>query len=361
MNKNIARRLKRLRSYLRRSKLDAMFVTNTVNVSYLSGFTGDSSALIITDSKAIFVTDFRFTEQAGEECKGFEVLARTDGMFKAAARRVKKLGVAKLGFEPNAITFQAAGQLRDELDNIEMVKTDGPVEQLRTIKDREEIKAIQAAIGAIEKCIEHIRSFLVPGIRECDITAEMEYFVRRLGFDGMAFPPIVAFGPRSSLPHARATARRLRKGDPVLIDCGVSGAGYVSDLTRVLFHNKIPHRFEHIYRIVLEAQKRAIAKVRPGAQAKDIDAAARRHIANAGFGRKFGHGLGHGIGMQVHEGPSISAAAPVVLKRGMVFTVEPGIYLPGFGGVRIEDDVLVTASGVRVLSSAPKALKDIVI
>jgi len=369
MTRIVARRLKQLRTQLRRQKLDSILISDESNVRYLSGFTGDSSALLLTQSDALFLTDFRYVEQAADECKSYRIVQRRDSMVKAIVRQARKLDVTSLGVEAGVLTLESAERLRDALGSssrrgrrkIEMVSTTGLVERLRAVKDREETRAIVACLGAAEKCIEHVKPFLVPGIREHDIATEMEYFVRGLGFDGMAFPTIVAFGPRGSLPHARVTGQRMKAGDAILIDWGVAGCGYVCDLTRVFFHHKIPSKFERIYRVVLEAQRRAIRKTRPGVTAREIDAAARRHITRAGFGRKFGHSLGHGIGMQVHEAPTVGPKSDAVLKRGMVFTVEPGIYIPGFGGVRIEDDVLVTTKGVKVLSSVPKTLKDIVL
>ena len=369
MKRTVARRLKRLRTQLGRQKLDAVLISSEPNVRYLSGFTGDSSTLLLTGADALFLTDFRYVEQAADECKGYRIVERSSSMIEAVARQAKKLGIAGLGIEAGVLTLESAERLREALGSssrrggrgIRMVTTTGLVERLRAVKDREETLAVQACLGAAEKCIEHIKRFLVPGIREQDIAAEMEYFVRGLGFDGMAFPTIVAFGPRGSLPHARATGRRMKPGDAVLIDWGVAGHGYVCDLTRVFFHNKIPSKLGRIYRVVLEAQRRAIRRIRPGVAARAVDAAARRHITRAGFGRQFGHSLGHGIGMQVHEGPTIGPKSDAVLKRGMIFTVEPGIYVPGLGGVRIEDDVLVATKGVKVLSSAPKTLKDIVL
>jgi len=361
MKKIYARRLARVRLRLRRLKLDGLLVTHEANVRYLSGFTGDSSVLVITPADALFVTDSRYAEQAGAECGGWTVLIRRKGMIELIARRVSRLGVGRLGVEAGVITLGSAERLREALGKAEMVSTSGVVAELRQVKDRTEIEAIEACVGAAEQCIERIRSYLVPGIRERDIAAEMEYFVRGLGFEGMAFPTIVAFGARGSLPHARATTRRLKPGEAILIDWGVAGGGYVCDLTRVFFHHKIPGRLGRIYRTVLEAQRRAIRAVRPGITAGKVDGAARRHIAKAGFGRRFGHALGHGIGIEVHEGPTIGPSTKTVLKRGMVFTVEPGVYVPGVGGVRIEDDVLVTADGARVLTGAPKRLRDLVL
>jgi len=361
MQRTIARRLAKFRARLRRLKPDAALITDTVNVRYLSGFTGDGSALLITQSHALFVTDFRYVEQAEAECPGYHVLRRRDGTAKVVAREARKLGVSNLGIEQNVLTLETADILKEELRNIKTVKAGGIVEDLRAIKDRGEILAIRACADAADKALEHVKTFLVPGIREGDIAAELEYFARRLGFDGLSFPPIVAFGPRGSLCHAPTTNRRLRAGEPVLIDCGVTRSGYCSDLTRVFFHNKIPARFRRIYKVVLEAQARAICRVRPGALAKDIDQAARTYIADAGYVRRFGHSLGHGIGLRVHETPSLAAGSCTVLKKGMVFTVEPGIYIPGFGGVRIEDDVLVTTRGAEILSHTPRALNDVII
>jgi Xaa-Pro aminopeptidase len=359
VTKSTARRLKRLRTRLRREKLDALLVTDETNVRYLSGFTGDSSAVLLTESDALFLTDFRYVEQAENECAGYRIVRRRRGMVEAIARECRKLGVETLGIEAGVLTVASADRLSEALSRVRLARTHDLVEELRAVKDAGEARAIRSCIDGAEQCLERIKGFLVPGIRERDVAAEMEYIGRGLGFDGMAFPPIVAFGPRGSLPHARVTNRRMQAGDAVLIDWGVRGDGYVSDLTRVFFHHKIPRRFERIYRVVLAAQRRAIRKIRPGVVARDVDAAARRHIERSGHGRRFGHSLGHGLGLEVHERPTVGPRSETVLKRGMVFTVEPGIYLPGVGGVRIEDDVQVVNEGVKVLSRAPKRLRDL--
>jgi len=363
MDKSIARRLARLRAKFRRRKIDALLVVMDPNVRYLSGFTGDSTRLLITPADAVLLTDFRYIEQAEGECKGYRVVDTKHTMHKTVAREVKRLGTKRLGFSPAAFSLAESDAFLDVIGKhkIEPVRVSGVVEQLRAVKDAGEVKTIQRCADAAAQALEHIKPFLVPGIREIDIATEMEYFVRGRGFDGMAFPTIVAFGPNGSRCHHVPTKRRLRGGDPILIDWGVRIDGYVSDLTRTFFHNKIPRRFERIYRTVLEAQRRAIRRIRAGAASGDVDAAARNHIAKARFGPRFGHGLGHSIGLQVHETPSFGKGSHDVLKRGMVLTVEPGIYYPGLGGVRIEDDVLVTASGARVLSAVPKRLSDVII
>ncbi len=361
--KNLTRRLSRLRTQLRRKKLDAMLVISQANVRYLSGFTGDGSRLLITQTDALFLTDFRYVEQAEAECPGCKVVDTRREMNKTTGREAWKLGVRRLGFSPEAVSLAGADALLETLRErrVEPVRAPGLATGLRAVKEPGEVAAIRACVEAAEECLEHVRPYLEPRVRELDVVAEMEYFVRCLGFDGMSFRPIVAFGPNSSRCHHAPGRQRLKAGDPVLIDWGVRGDGYVSDLTRTFFHTTIPPRFERIYRVVLEAQRRGIQRIRPGATAAEVDGAARRCIERAGFGRRFGHGLGHGIGLQVHEGPSLAANSNAVLKRGMVLTVEPGIYIPGFGGVRIEDDVLVASRGARVLSSVPKRLSEVVI
>ena len=354
-------RLSKLRAHMRRSKLDSILITDAVNVRYLSGFRGDSSALFITREEQFFITDFRYVEQAEHECPGFQIMMRRKSSIKEITALARKLKPANVAVEDNVLTYSSAIALKEELGKISMVQAGAVVDELRQIKTLEEIEQIRKCAAAAEAALEHVKPFLVPGIRERDIEAELEYHVKTLGFEKMSFPTIVAFGPRGSLPHAYPTNRRLAEGEPILIDWGVSGDGYVCDLTRVLFHNKIRARLKRIYGVVLGAQQRAIRAIRPGVPAKKVDAAARNHIAKHGFGRRFGHSVGHGIGLKVHELPYISGNSETILRKGMVFTVEPGIYLPGVGGVRIEDDVLVTASGCEVLTCAPKKFSDIII
>ncbi len=363
MDKHIARRLRRLRSSFRRNKIDGMLVIADANVRYLSGFTGDSTRLLITRRDAVLLTDFRYVEQAEGECRGYRVVHRRHPLQKAIARWARKLGATRLGFEPAAISLADADGLIDSLrkGKTEPVRVSGAIEELRAVKDAAELRAIRCAAEGAGRVLEQVKPYLVPGIRELDIAAEIAYRAHGLGYDGMGFPPIVAFGSNGSRCHHTPTKRRLRAGDPILIDWGVRCDGYVSDLTRTFFHTKIPRKFERMCRAVLEAQRRAIRRIRPGAVSRDVDAAARGVITKAGFGRRFGHGLGHSIGLAVHETPVLAKDSASVLKRGMVLTVEPGIYIPGLGGVRIEDDVLVSSGGATVLSDVPKRLGDVVI
>jgi Xaa-Pro aminopeptidase len=241
------------------------------------------------------------------------------------------------------------------------VPTSGLVEQLRQIKDAEEVERIRQAVWQAEKAFAVLRSTLRPEMTEKQVADELEHQFRLFGAKNAAFPSIIAVGPRGALPHAVPTNKRVGDDDFVLVDWGANERLYCSDLTRMVVTGKISPKFERIYRVVLEAQTRAIAAIRPGAVSQDVDNVAREFITKAGFGRRFRHGLGHGLGMLVHEEPRLAVKNQTVLRPGMVITVEPGIYLPGWGGIRIEDDVLVTRSGHEVLTNAPKQLEDTVV
>ena len=259
------------------------------------------------------------------------------------------------------MTVSQRDRLAADLPKVELEASSGLVENLRQIKDKEEVARIREAIRQAEKAFGVIRASLRGGKTEKQVADELDAQFRLFGAVGSAFPAIVAVGPRAALPHAKAGAREIGSSDFVLIDWGANGGLYNSDLTRVLVTGKIPPKLERIYRVVLRAQHAAIDAIRPGVVAHDVDRVARDRIARAGFGRYFGHGLGHGLGLEVHEGPRLASGSQVVLKPGMVVTVEPGIYLPGWGGVRIEDDVLVTRTGCEVLSSTPKQFEQMVV
>ncbi len=239
--------------------------------------------------------------------------------------------------------------------------TSGLVEELRVVKDKEEIAEICLAARYAEKGFAVLRATLRPERTEKEVADELENQMRLFGAKGCSFPSIVAVGARAALPHARPTSQRIGEADFVLVDWGATAQQYKSDLTRVLVTGKISPKLERMYQVVLNAQKRAIAAVRPGLKGRDVDAVARGIIAKAGFGRYFGHGLGHGLGLDIHEAPRLAAASEQILKPGMVVTVEPGVYLPGWGGVRIEDDVLVTKTGCEVLTDVPKELDEVVV
>jgi Xaa-Pro aminopeptidase len=361
MDRYAARR-DRLRKQLRKSELDTLIVTSYPNVTYLTGFTGDDSYLLLTAKDEVLISDPRYTTQLEEECPGLRLQIRPTGesMLAGVVKAVKRAKISQLAVEGDSMTIGFCGKLGEKIEKVDIVVTHGQVERLRMCKDKEEVDEIRFAVAAAEKAFAVVRAGLRPEQTEKEVGDALEHQMRLFGAKGASFPPIVAVGDRAALPHYRPGNRRIGDAGFVLIDWGAQGRLYMSDLTRVVATAKIPPKLERVYGIVLKAQERAIEAIRPGRTCEEIDAVARRIIENAGFGRQFGHGLGHGIGLQIHEAPRFAKAQKVKLEPGMVMTVEPGIYLPGFGGVRIEDDVLVTRSGFEVLTSVPKQWSDVV-
>ncbi len=352
----------KLRSAWRPTEIDAFLVRATSNVSYLTGFTGDSSVLLVGTERDLIISDGRFTTQLEQECPGLEAHIRSAGeeMNSAVARVLKTLGLKQVGFESVHWSVSDHQALATVLPGVALVGLSEQVELLRQIKDDGEIAAIREAVEYAECAFQMLRAAIREGDTEKDAADALEAYLRRCGATGSSFPPIVAVGANSALPHARpTTTTRIGQDDFVLIDWGATGHPYKSDLTRVLVTGKVTPKFEAIYRIVLSALESGIAAIRPGVKAHEVDAEARSVIEDAGFGRFFDHGLGHGLGMDIHEAPRIRKGSNVVLEPGMVFTVEPGIYLPDWGGIRIEDDVLVTADGCEILSHVPRSLDSV--
>ena len=360
-----------LRSLLAKHHLDALLITDVVNVSYLSGFTGDDTYLLITPNRAFLITDFRYIEQAEQETKGFRIIRHKKGLIDKTVEIVKTQRIKRLGFESEALSFAVVKAFSKKLPpRCRFKPTSGLVASLRAIKSGEEIRRIREAIICARNGFFDIRRLLKPGIRECDIAAELEYRMKKSGASRSAFGTIVAADKRASLPHARATDKPLTRPGLLQFDWGACLNSYNSDISRVVFLGKPTSFWQKIYGIVQEAQQRAINTVRAGVPTVEVDKAARGFIASKGYGPNFGHGLGHGVGREVHELPRIrratNSASPIphsaLLQTGMVFTIEPGIYLPGKGGIRIEDMVLVTPTGCEVLtSSIPKAIDRIII
>ncbi|HEV3260107.1 MAG TPA: Xaa-Pro peptidase family protein [Gemmataceae bacterium] len=351
-----ADRRQRLAQRIEQDSLDALLVSHPVNVTYLTGFSGDSSYLILTPARALLVSDGRFTEQIAEECPGLEAHIRPPAQTiqQALAEVTGMLGLRTVEFESTHVTVADWETLRELAPAVSWKGGRERVEALRVIKDPLEVAQIREAIEIAERAFGMFRSILRAADREKDLADSLELYIRRAGGRGSSFPSIIAVGERAALPHAPPTDRCLGGAELVLVDWGASGRFYKSDLTRVLAARKISPKLERVYGVVLKAQDRAIRAIRPGAKACDIDAEARAVIAEAGFGHFFSHGLGHGLGLQVHEAPALRQNSDTVLQAGMVTTVEPGIYLPGWGGVRIEDDVLVTPDGHEVLTHVPK-------
>jgi Xaa-Pro aminopeptidase len=338
--------------------LDALLVSSPINVTYLTGFSGESSHLILGRERTVLVSDARFTEQLASECPGLEVFIRPPGqnLYLAVAETLDKLGLRTVGIESSHVTVQEWETLRDVAKAISWKPVRDAVENRRAIKDPSELAEIREAIDMAQRAFAAFRAMLRPEDHEKDLSDAMESYVRRAGGRCTSFPTIVAVGPHAALPHAPPTEKRVAEGELVLVDWGASGRFYKSDLTRVLATRRISPKLEEVYKVVFRAQEAALKAIRPGVKGHAVDAAARAVIAEAGFGAAFGHGLGHGIGLQVHEAPALRPNSEVLLQPGMVVTVEPGIYLPGWGGVRLEDDVLVTPEGCEVLTSLAKDL-----
>jgi Xaa-Pro aminopeptidase len=367
---NYARRRQRLARQLGPAGLDAILVSHPVNVTYLTGFSGEASYLIVGRKRALMVSDGRFTTQLAEECPGLDVHIRPPSQMTVpeVAKVLTTLGVRKVGFESSHLTVADLEWLKELAPTVNWAPTKRWVEELRAVKDALEVAQIREAIGAAERAFTVFKAALGPDDTEKQLADRMEQYVRQVGATGTSFPTIVGVGPRSGLPHAPLTDARVAAADFLLVDWGAAGRFYKSDLTRMIVTRRSWFRPAHarpgradqklakVYGTVLAAQAAAIAAVRPGARARDVDAAARTVIADAGYGAAFSHGLGHGIGLQVHEAPNLRASSEDVLAAGMVVTVEPGIYLAGWGGVRIEDDLLLTPDGCDVLTTLPRDL-----
>ena len=354
-----ARRLERLRKLFKSDRVDVLLVASEPNVRYLTGFTGEASVLLVSKDRALLVSDGRFATQLEQECPGLEAHIRPVGqlLFDGLGEVVDKFGARRVGFEPSALSVANFETLKEKAKAVEWVGIAGRVEALRAVKDRCEVDAIRRAIGQAERAFAMLRAGLGEGDSEKDAADALEGYLRKCGASSTAFSPIVAVGTRAALPHARPTAEaKVRDADFVLVDWGATADAYKSDLTRVLVTGKVTPKFEKVYRTVLEANERGIAALVPGATAGDVDAAARSVIEEAGLGRFFTHGLGHGVGLEIHENPFFRRDNPATLKANMVVTIEPGIYLPDWGGIRIEDDVLVTPDGPEVLTRVPKSL-----
>jgi len=339
---------------MKEKDIEAFVIYKFVNVTYITGFTGDDSVALVTHNKAIFITDGRYTEQAQKEVKDFEVIEHKTGIKEVLKEYIKTLEIKKLAFEEN-ISY---GQYRElkELLEIELIPQANLVETLRMVKDEEEIENIKKAQNITDRAFEHLLKFIKVGMTEKEVALELEYFMKKQGAEDLSFDTIVASGKRSSLPHGKASEKVIEKGDFVTIDFGCKVGGYCSDMTRTIVMGKASEKQKEIYNIVLEAQQKAIDNIRAGITSKEADLLARSVIEEKGYGQYFSHSLGHGVGLEVHEAPSLSFKKEEILKEGAIVTVEPGIYIPDFGGVRIEDMVLLKEDGVINLTKSPKYL-----
>lgn len=334
--------------------VDAFYITSPENRLYLSGFSGTAGVLLIDRETACLLTDFRYTEQALRECPGLKIIEVKDSYLESLSEVAAENGINVMGFEGDHLTHNQFVAMKDKLSGLNLKPTGGLVEQLRLCKDEAEIKYITEAVRLTDEAFAEVLPAVRPGVSEREISLRLEYIMRNRGADGAAFKFIVASGPRSALPHGVASKRIIREGDLVTIDFGAVYRGYHSDMTRTMVVGRAGWMHKEIYNLVLEAQVKAASAVRAGVKASEIDAAARKVIESRGYGKYFGHSTGHGLGLNIHESPRLSSKDPTILEAGMVVTVEPGIYLPDWGGVRIEDTLLVEDGGSRVLTKSPK-------
>jgi len=347
-------RVDKLKDYIYKKDLDGVLIQNPFNRRYLSGFTGSFGFVVITKDKNIFVTDFRYIEQASNQCIDYDIVKHTDN--NTIYDIINKLEIKRLGFEEEFITYQQYKELNNRLNSIQLVELEGIINKHRRIKSEDEIIQIRRAAEIADKTFAHICEILKPGVSEEEISLEIEYFMKKQGASGTSFDSIVASGIRSSLPHGRATDKIIEEGDFVTLDFGCIYNGYCSDMTRTIVIGKASEKQREIYDIVLKAQTEALKYIKPGIMGFEVDKVARNIIKEKGYGDYFGHGLGHGVGMEVHEEPRLSPLGKDPLESSMVVTDEPGIYIPDFGGVRIEDLVVVTEDGCEILSKSPKEL-----
>jgi len=339
------------------SHLDGILFSSLENIRYLCGFTGSDGALVITQRDSFFLTDSRYWTQSEEEVKESQIIhyrKKMEGIFSL----LFDLKLKRIGFESVFLPFSTHQFLIGRLvPEAKLIPLEDEMKNIRALKDTQELALLRTAIEIASSAFLHILERLKEGVLEREVALEMEWFMKRNGAETLGFDIIIASGKRSALPHGRASGKRIEKGDFILIDFGLGSQGYHSDQTRTVVCGNPSLEQQKIYRIVKEAHDKAIDKVRPGIPICEVDGAARDHIRNQGYGEYFSHGTGHGIGLAVHEDPVVNGENKGLVQEGMVFTIEPGIYLPDWGGVRIEDMVLVTPHGAEVLTYLPRELK----
>jgi len=366
LHTTIQNRLNRLKMSLTRENLDAVVVLVEENRRYLSNFTGEDTqfdesagALIITLNDLILATDSRYVLQAKRESPQYDIVTYKEGLAKALPPILKRLDLKKLGFESIRMSYKQHGEILKELTkaalDVKLVPTENLVEDLRIIKANPEIDAIKAALAIAESVFSDCLPLIQPGVTEKQLAWTMEKQLHEAGADSLSFPTIVAAGPNSALPHAIPGSRKINAGEPLLFDWGVKLNGYCSDISRTVVIGKPDETFKKVFQTVLDAQRLAIEAVKPGVSSKAVDEIARNYINAKGFKGKFGHGLGHGTGLAIHESPRLSPIRDTPLEPGMVSTIEPGIYLPDWGGVRLENMIVVRDGSAEILNQLDPA------
>ncbi len=349
--------LESLRARMRRDGIEAMVVSDPINVGWLTHFNGTFGRAIVTATDALFVTDSRYTIQAQEEVVGMPITwfaSPVDG-DEFVALKTKELGVTKLGFEAATTTYSQWEKLVKKFEGIELQPVGDILADIRMVKSAEEVAKVRVACGIADAAFDHIIRMIQPGVTEYDICLDLEFYMRRQGAD-VAFPSIVVSGNRSARPHGKPSEKKLEVGDFVTMDFGARVSGYNSDITRTVVVGAATDRHRSVYGAVLEAQLASLDAIRAGSLARDVDAVARQVLAKHNLAQYFGHGLGHGLGRVVHDGGRLSPSSTDRIEAGQIWTIEPGVYIEGFGGVRIEDDVLIKDDGIEILTHSPKDL-----
>ena len=351
-------RIDRLRELMHREDVDAIVFFNPLNLRYFCGFTGTDGVLLVTREQSYFLTDSRYTAQAEAQVSaGYrrQYSQKVEGVIEALA----ECAVTRVGFEADFVTVSFHHKLLKQASEFELIPLDTPLGEFRQVKDDAEIRCLEKAAQLNKQAFDAVLPLIKPGITEQEIALELECFLRRAGGEEKAFDLIVASGDRGALPHGVASDKKIVAGDLVTIDFGTRYDGYHSDETVTVAVGDVSEELRTIYDIVLQAHDQALAALSPSVRASEIDAVARQYIEKRGYGKFFGHGLGHGVGLEIHEAPTLSPRSEAFLTAGMVFTIEPGIYVPGVGGVRIEDTVLMTVDGYRCLTQIPKKYRQV--
>lgn len=352
--------IQRVRKAMAERGIAAMLLSEIGGVQWASGFSGTAGWVLLTQDAGVFVTDSRYTIQAGEEVSELPVATFASPVEAASflGEQAASLGIARLGFESDSVTVATFEKWRTAFVGVELVPVAEFIAPLRMVKTQSEIARIRHACAAADACFDNVRRMIQPGVREFDIGLDIEFFFRRQGLE-VAFPVIAISGPNTARPHGHPGERLLERGDFVTLDFGAGFEGYCSDITRTVVVVEASDRQREVYNQVLKAQLAALEAMRPGVLARDVDAIARRVLDEKDLAKHFGHGLGHGLGRLVHDAGRLSATSKDVLEPGQVWTVEPGVYIEGFGGVRIEDDVVVTEDGIEILTHSPKELLEL--
>ncbi|WP_419775393.1 aminopeptidase P family protein [Ignavigranum ruoffiae] len=349
------KRIEKVREYLAKEQLDGIWVSSSKNLRYLANFTGSAGEVIITADKAYFITDFRYTEQAGQQAKGFEIVIHKGDLYQSLADIMTKDGIKKLAIEADELSLSLYRKVAD-IFPAELIETQNVIENIRLIKDEAELEILKEACKITDEAFDHILTFIKPGVSEIAVANELEHFLKGKGAEGMSFDTIVASGVRSAMPHGVASEKLIEQGDMVTLDFGCYYKGYSSDITRTIAVGEVDPKLKEIYQIVLDAHLKVIAEAKAGMTGKEIDAIARDYITEKGYGEYFGHSTGHGLGLDVHEQPAVSVRGENVILENMVITDEPGIYIAGLGGVRIEDDLIIHKDGVESINRSAKEL-----